>query len=227
MSEYEYVLDRLIQFRKELNLTQLEMADKLNISQEQYSYLENGKVKITAEVLGQLAELGLDINYLITGEVSEKLCDNKLSQMFEAAENHERAAELKRVFCSMLCLLGGETSGNKSRNQRLLEYLDKHHDDFSMVLYVREELEYSQIRLANELGLGIKKYRKLEKGSIYPDAEVLSELYHKAKYSPLLFLDICDREMYIMDLFWNEIPENRQAQLQKIFTNINTTLKSM
>lgn len=227
MSGYEYVLERLIQFRKSLNLTQAKMAEKLNISQEQYSYLETGKVKITAELLKKLAELGLDINYFITGELCDNSGENKLSLMFQSLEGSEHKTELKRMICYMICLLGGKAGGDKSTNQRLLDYMNMHRDDFSMVLFVREDLNYQQIPLANELGLGIKKYRKMEKGSIYPDAELLYELYKKSGYLPILFLDICDREEYVMDLFWNEIPKERQAQLRDIFVNIDKMLGNL
>lgn len=227
MSGYEYVLERLIQFRNALNLTQSQMAEKLNISQEQYSYLETGKVKITAEILKALAALGLDINYFITGEFSYDTEKNKISAMFESVEDAECKVRLKRLLIYLLCMVAMKNKDRKSKNQMLLEYLEKNWDNFSMVLYVRESLEYAQIPMADELGLGIKKYRKLEKGKIYPDAELLLELYKKSQYPPILFLDICDREAYIMDLFLNELPKEQQMQVKDIFFNVDNLLERL
>lgn len=222
MSKYEYVLERLIQFRKSLEMTQAQMAEKLNISQEQYSYLENGKVKITAELMKSLTGLGLDINYLITGKNSEGTDKNQIRIIFETVKNTEYQNKMIRllVYLLNLVLIKEKDDTEEDNNQRLLGYLEKHWDDFSMILYVREQLHYSQLTMADELGLGIKKYRKLEKELIYPDAELLLEIYKKSKYPPILFLDICDRKLYIMDLLWRKLSEEQKATIKDIFYNV-------
>ncbi len=220
MSGYEYVLERLAQFRKGMNLTQLQVAEKLGISQEQFSYFETGKVKITAEILVKLAALGFDINYIITGELYREPEDRTVSKIFDNLCENERKNEYRCLFCCLLCLFGETSRDAKTKNQRLVEYLDKHHNDFSMICFVRDELNINQIPLANELGLSVKKLRRLEKGEIYPDAEVLYELCQRSEYSPLLFLDICDREMLIMELFWNEITKECREKLCDVFMNV-------
>lgn len=224
MSKYEYVLDRLIYFRKSLKMTQVQMAEKLNISQEQYSYLENGKVKITAEILKGLNELGLDINYLITGKNSDSTNKNKISMILENVKSTEYKSKMIRLLVYLLSLVAIKDKENdieESKNQKLLGYLEKHWDDFSMILYVREQLHCSQLTMADELGLGIKKYRKLEKEIIYPDAELLFEICRISKYPPVLFLDICDRKIYILDLLWNELTEKQRVTIKDIFYNVD------
>ena len=47
-----------------------------------------------------------------------------------------------------------------------------------MTCFVRDKMNTSQIAMAEKLGLGIKKYRDIEKEKIYPDAETLVSLYN-------------------------------------------------
>ncbi len=229
MSKYEYVLDRLIQFRKSMEMTQAQMAKKLNISQEQYSYLENGKVKITAELLKDFNKMGLDINFLITGRNNELTDGNRISIVFEKYTNSEYKNRMIRLLVYLLGLvMVKDKTGNSEENkmQMLLEYLEKHWDDFSMISFVREQLSCSQITMADQLGLGIKKYRKLEKEIIYPDAELLFDIYKKAKYPPVLFLNLCDRKLYIIDLFWEKLTEKQKVTIKNIFNNVEQCCRS-
>lgn len=222
MSKYEYVLDRLTHFRKSMKMTQAQMAENLNISQEQYSYLENGKVKITAEILQGLNGLGLDINYLIMGKNGNNTNKDKISIILENVKSTEYKSKMIRLLVYLLSFVTiKENDIEESKNQKLLGYLEKHWDNFSMILYVREQLHCSQITMADELGLGIKKYRKLEKEIIYPDAELLFEICRMSKYPPVLFLDICDRKLYILDLLWNELTEKQRVTIKDIFYNVD------
>lgn len=68
MTNYENVLKNLTAYRKTSGLTQNEFASKIGISQEMYSYIENGKVIISGELLLKLSDLGLDIDMLIAGK---------------------------------------------------------------------------------------------------------------------------------------------------------------
>lgn len=59
---------RLKEVRKAVGLTQQQVAEKLGISQNNYSYWENGKVKIDNVSLQRLAELfDVTVDYLLGG----------------------------------------------------------------------------------------------------------------------------------------------------------------
>ena len=51
------VKDKIIYYRKELGLTQAEVADMLNISRSTYAYYEGKAPRIPAEVLNELAKI--------------------------------------------------------------------------------------------------------------------------------------------------------------------------
>ena len=223
MGKYEYVLERLAGFRKSLNLTQVQMAEKLNIGQEQYSYLENGRVKITAEMLQVFSELGLDVNYLITGK-SDHMDKSRIVSMVESVQNEEYKKKMKRLMIYLLniALIKDEPdkTDKEGEEKNLLVHLEKCGDGFSMLLYVRKKFHLSQVAMADELGLGIKKYRKLEKELIYPDAELLFTLWQMSECPPVLFLNICDRELYIIDLFWNMLSKKQKMKIEDVFHNV-------
>ena len=57
---------RLKEARKMARLTQKEVAQKLGITQNNYSYWEQGKVKISSEYLQQLSDIfGVTVDYLL------------------------------------------------------------------------------------------------------------------------------------------------------------------
>lgn len=68
MGDYADVLKRLVLYRKHLGLTQNELASKVEISQELYSYIENGHVLISGPILIKFDNIGLSIDSLIAGK---------------------------------------------------------------------------------------------------------------------------------------------------------------
>lgn len=59
--------DRFHQIRKELNLTQKAMAEKMGVSLRTLQRYEDGPVSPDAVALDRLAHLGVDLHWLITG----------------------------------------------------------------------------------------------------------------------------------------------------------------
>lgn len=61
-----YTMNRLKELRKSKGITQTEISRMLGISQNNYSYWENGKVKIDNESLQKLADFfGITVDYLL------------------------------------------------------------------------------------------------------------------------------------------------------------------
>jgi transcriptional regulator with XRE-family HTH domain len=59
---------RLKQARETMHLKQEDMADKLNIGQSAYSKMERGKSDFSNELLILIPELGINLNWIITGK---------------------------------------------------------------------------------------------------------------------------------------------------------------
>ena len=64
MVAYKDVLKRLVMYRKSMGLMQTDIAEKFGLMQEQYSYIENGGIIISGQILMNFSEIG------ICGEIS-------------------------------------------------------------------------------------------------------------------------------------------------------------
>lgn len=59
-------MNRLKELREDRDLTQLQLANILGISQRNYSYFETGKTNLTADILMKLASFyDVSIDYLL------------------------------------------------------------------------------------------------------------------------------------------------------------------
>ena len=73
MVELDYIAigERIRKRRMELGYTQQDIYEKLDISHNHYSRIENGHVGMSFEILLQIGELlGLTADYILTGRVS-------------------------------------------------------------------------------------------------------------------------------------------------------------
>ncbi len=212
MTTYENVLKRLTSYRKSAEVTQEEIASKLRISQEVYSYLENGKVIISGQLMIKLDNIGLSIDKLISGKTYDYN-----TQDLESCINLIFGAEAKDFILKLLSEIIVNNfikdSAAISDNSLLLNALIRSWDNFSMLRFVRSKLKLNQIDMAERLGLCIKKYRVLERELIYPDAEMLSFLYNISGYEPALFMNMPGRKLQIVKSVWETLSPEKKASL--------------
>lgn len=72
---------RLYEERKiRLNLTQAQVAKKAKISLHEYRKYENGEKEMTIEFLQKIFYAGIDIQYVITGFLSNNTYDDELQR---------------------------------------------------------------------------------------------------------------------------------------------------
>ena len=75
----------------------------------------------------------------------------------------------------------------------------------------------SQEKMVEILGVNIKKYRRLEKGIIQLDAELMAKIYEATKCKPSFFMD---ENNYYLSIISEECRygEKREEQLQDLLT---------
>lgn len=84
------LVDRLAEFRESLGLNKTEMADRLGLKQRAYNFYEAGQRKLNPEILDKLSGLGLNLNWLTTGEGSMTLpANNGQAHRLNVGENAE------------------------------------------------------------------------------------------------------------------------------------------
>lgn len=214
MTTYENVLKRLTSYRKSAGLTQEEIARKLKISQEVYSCIENGKVKISGQLMMKLDNLGLSIDGLISGKTySYKACD--LETTINSIADDKIKDFILKLLSEIMVSEFNKNSAALSDNFLLIEALCNSWHDFSMLRFVRSRLKLNQIDMAERLGLGIKKYRVLGREMIYPDAEMLLFIYNMSGYEPALFMNMPGRKFQIVKSVWETLSPEKKTSLVK------------
>lgn len=83
---------RIQELRKQNKLSQIELANKINVSKSQMIRYENKGVQPPADILNKVADiLGTSVDYLINGNSGEKaqaaLKNTELLQRFKEIEN--------------------------------------------------------------------------------------------------------------------------------------------
>lgn len=220
MGSYDEMLVRLEKYRKSIPMKQKQMGQAIGVSQEQYSYLENGNTKLTDKNLKALADTGADIDYIITGEHFQYSAD-------ELEDEINRAGKERKMVANVMSekIERGELQNVSRSEAKLIEAMADSWDDFSMVNFVREEEQCSQIEMAQRLGVGIKKYRELEKETLYPDAELLLSLYNMSGYQPALFMNLCDRRMLAVKMLWSAFEAGDKSQLLDFVRNLRNIMQ--
>ena len=71
--------------------------------------------------------------------------------------------------------------------------------------------------MSEKLGVNIKKYRKLEKEQLCPDAELLLRIYEETGCKPSLLFNCINVEGLIINDLWNDItPPVRKSILSLV-----------
>lgn len=228
MGNYQDVLKRMTAYRKKIGATQKQIGEKLGLSQEQYSYLENGITKITDKNLKELLRTGWNIDYIITG-IEYKNDRTELDDVFVDFHDKETKEFVMKLLAEVLLQKGrtacwAEQDEEAKRSLDLLEAIIKSWDDFSMSLFVREHLQLSQILMAERIGVGIKKYREIERENRYPDAEMLLTFYNMSGYQPILFMNFYDRRVMSIKQVWKLLSQKEKTEMLKFIHWIKEVL---
>lgn len=170
---YHGFTQRLKEERMRAGLSQSETARKLRISQSHYSKVEQARRRLGFYETKWLCETEFDVFYIFTGQRAERLSGD----FFEQCEYRELLCYLNLV-CMWITQLGkGDSTCSEPEEKRMLAYaryaLVIGQDERIIFKLYRDYSEYTQDRMAKELGIDIKKFRDLEKGKTLPDSELI------------------------------------------------------
>lgn len=217
--KYDNFLHRLNQYRLRLNMTQEETGSELGVTQSQFSKMELGKIIIPYKVLVLLMEMGWDVDYFITGK---ETCQSisELNLFMDGVEERYRKELLSAVVWFLeqginKCVLDISFE-TKCEIGILKKRASK--EKFESVLYeARKIAGIAQIPMSEKLGVNIKKYRKLEKEQLCPDAELLLRIYEETGCKPSLLFNCINVESLIINDLWNDItPPVRKSILSLV-----------
>ena len=226
-NHYEECLKRLVQYRLQVNMTQEKIGQVLGITQSQLSKQELGKTIMTFHSLCILMDIGWDVDFLFTGECSRRE-PSEISAILEGMKQASRRSMLE--FIAWALEKGIEQSGNElsveeQREISLLKLRSSTGIKQPIMYEIRKILGVAQIPMAEKIGVNIKKYRSLERAQIYPDAELLLDIYEATGCRPSLFLASDRMETLIIDGLWSRVSPDRQKDILAITSQVDKFLR--
>lgn len=224
---YEEFLHRLSQYRLYLNMTQEEIGSILGITQSQYSKMELGKTIVPYRSLKCLMKKGWDIDFLMTGKEFGRN-ESELTSLIKNAEKEHRPELLYAVAWLLeqgIFRSNADISFETKCELEILKIRAGGNRADSVLYEIRKIAGFSQIPMAEKLGVNIKKYRMLEKNKAFPDAELLLRIYEVTGCKPSLMIDLGNVDNVIIDDLWQQIEYSAQKKILMLSEQILWFLK--
>ena len=184
---YNEVLERLIEERKRLGLSQQERASLVHITQSNYSKVEKGLHRLSYEELKYLSKANIDIFYIFTGY----RCSGKYVEYFQQCTYVELCCYLGITYSLMVlndCRSNTEQWKEVVKRVKYVPLISDYKRSSNIFLVMRHMTGSRQKPMAEKLGVDIKKFRELEKDRCLPDSEIIWKLYNLFRISPAVVL---------------------------------------
>lgn len=186
--DYADVLERLKKERIERNWTQNDMSRHVHMSQGNYSKIEIGKRRLSYEELKYLCGSGVDVHYVFTGQKGDLQIDEFLKQY-----SYSELVCLLDVISSVIAYYYTREKIQWEEIYHDIKYIRmitvKEKNDNNLFFLLRRVLNYQQWKMAELLGVDIKKLRDLENERCLPDSELVWRLYNHFNIPPALVLN--------------------------------------
>lgn len=186
-ASYNEVLKRLIEERKNLGLSQMEMARLVYITQSNYSKVEKGLQRLSYEELRYFSKAKVDIFYIFTGY----RCTGKYIENFQQYTYAELCCYLGIIY--FLIVLNGDKFNSEDwrnivKRGKYISLILDYKKNPNIFLAIRHITDCRQKQMVEKLGVDIKKFRELEKDRCLPDSEIIWKLYNLFQVSPAVIL---------------------------------------
>lgn len=214
---YDDVLKRLREERNRLDWSQKEMSQHIRMNQSNYSKVELGLRRLSYYELECLNETEVDVYYIYTeqrgsGEYAEFFCQCSYSELLCFVN----------VMYSIALLRYRKEATEKWR--KILEKLryitlvgENTHSD-NIFLALRYSMGWQQKKMAEKLGVDVKKLRDLEKGRKQPDSELLGRMYGMFRISPAVILEDKKGLESEITVLLEQLDAGDKEQIFEIFT---------
>jgi len=213
--QYGLIVQKLQEYRNKSNILQNEMAEYLDMTQSEYSKIELGKTKLSYEVLSKLHKKGCDIDMLIIGEETGTVLPS-VERVYVESDTTRFASWLK--LCEWAMQHWRNEDGREAQiGSKLLKIFVNAERELTALEKLRAATGISQEKMAEILGVEIRKYRRLKKGKSQLDAELMAKIYEATKCKPSYFID---ENNYYLSVISEDCGYNpkREAQLKDLLS---------
>lgn len=191
--QYKNVINRLIYYRKNLGVSQAEMAKLLGITQSEYSKIENGQTRLLHKHLKALHGNRWDVDYIVTGRQS--LCKTGGLKDILADCTAEEYAQLY-VYTIENAFLYWDDIFKQQKNLCLyselkiqLVMIANQAEQPEVLRCIRTVLGMNKKEFGELLDLTRKTYSRCEEGTSQLDTEHILKLYNNGICSPSFVID--------------------------------------
>lgn len=210
--DYARMLERFAEYRKSLAMMQENVAERLGVTQSRFSKGESGRESISNEFLTALHEGGWDIDYVVAGIKRKKKKKTLRDELVDFSEDEEIFKIIYWALFNQCKAYSDFKSYGLELN--LLNFMC-YHENVTMFEAVRQVNNINQLEYAERLHMTIKKCRSLEKGNVYPTADLIRHIYNMFGCRPSLLLKTEDIKWNLIESIWSYVP----ASDEKIFIN--------
>lgn len=185
---YENVLKRLREERGRLSITKVDMSRYLHMDQSNYGKAELGQYRrFSYYEIKSMSDLGLNVNYIYTGK-NKKL----ISLDFIEKPNINSLKCILQIMYTVIELSNKEEFNLQYEalleEMKYVSFIKQNTKPNNIFLTVRKLKGYTQIKMANIIGIDVKKLRDLENGKKLPDSEIISKMYEAFKILPVVII---------------------------------------
>lgn len=171
--KYHDFLERLREERISRQWSQVQMGQKMRMTQSHYSKAEMGSRRFTYYEIKCLCETNFDIYYVFTGH----RCKPEYRDYFMKCTYGELKCYLG-MLCSVIEHLYEnhllKLEENICRKIEFIQYALIPCKNNKTIFYsLRRGMDYSQKEMADILKIDVKKLRNIENGSVLPDSEII------------------------------------------------------
>lgn len=218
---YENVLKRLREERGRLSITKVDMSRYLHMDQSNYGKAELGQYRrFSYYEIKSMSDLGLNVNYIYTGK-NKKL----ISLDFIEKPNINCLKCILQIMYTVIELSNKEEFNLQYEalleEMKYVSFIKQNTKPNNIFLTVRKLKGYTQIKMANIIGIDVKKLRDLENGKKLPDSEIISKMYEAFKILPVVIIGtencMLDTILYILDEIKKEDREKIVSIIKILF----------
>ena len=187
-SSYNNVLARLKEQRLSRSLSQNEMAQIVHMTQSNYSKVELALRHLSFDELKCLCDSPIDVHYIFTGTESS----SRYSDFLHCCSYRELCSYLNVIYSAAFFRDRNEAFGQWKHVLERISYIPMIMENYgakNIFLALRHSINCQQDKMAEKLGVDIKKFRDLEKGRCLPDSELLWRLYDLFHIPPAVVLE--------------------------------------
>lgn len=184
---YNDAIKRLKEERLRLSMSQSEMSQCVRMNQSNYSKVELGQRRLGFHELKYLCESDVDVHYIYTADKSS----GQYADFFRLCSYSELICFMGIIYAYVsLCYRESATEQWKGiwEKVKYVPLLEGKKNSENLFLVIRRSINCQQIKMADILGVDVKKLRDLENGRNLPDSELLSRLYELFRIPPAAIL---------------------------------------